>query len=97
MTITAKYQSRCPCCGELILPGTHVEWVRGQKAKHPGCARKAASQGQQWDGRATERQIAYAWSLLDQGRKHSDGWDPTYAELQKLTRKEISDLINDLR
>ena len=38
MIIKAMYQSICPRCGGRILPGTDVEYQRGQKAKHMQCA-----------------------------------------------------------
>jgi hypothetical protein len=37
MTITAKFESRCPKCGELIIPGSKVNWERGRPASHVAC------------------------------------------------------------
>lgn len=35
MTITAKYPSRCSCCGGAIKTGEQIEWSKGQ----PVCGR----------------------------------------------------------
>jgi len=43
MTITAKFASVCPCCGERIQPGTTVEWQRGSAARHVACSAGAAA------------------------------------------------------
>lgn len=37
MTITARYASTCPTCGQPITPGQAVEWERGAKARHTEC------------------------------------------------------------
>jgi len=37
MTITAKYASKCPHCGQTIQPGEQVEWTRGTPAAHTRC------------------------------------------------------------
>ena len=42
MTITAKYASTCPTCGQGIRPGDQVAWARGEKARHAACAGGAA-------------------------------------------------------
>lgn len=39
MLIVAKFNSTCPVCNEYINAGENVEWTKGQKAKHPSCAR----------------------------------------------------------
>jgi hypothetical protein len=36
-TITARYASICPTCGQAINPGDKVEWQRGAKATHTAC------------------------------------------------------------
>jgi hypothetical protein len=36
-SITAKYPSLCPLCGQPILAGTQVLWERGAKAIHTAC------------------------------------------------------------
>lgn len=38
MIITAKFASACPCCNNRITAGSKVEWSRGSKAMHLGCA-----------------------------------------------------------
>ena len=38
MTITAKFSTICPCCNGRIEAGTKVEWTKGSKARHVGCA-----------------------------------------------------------
>ena len=37
MTITAKFNSKCPICGKSILAGSKVNWEPGQKAKCTSC------------------------------------------------------------
>lgn len=39
MTITAKFSSVCPSCGQTISAGDQVEWMRGTQATHAGCKR----------------------------------------------------------
>ncbi len=102
MTITAKFQSRCPCCDRVINPGETIRWNKGEKARHIICdetspkAPKPRSQPST-TAKATQKQVGYANRLLDMGRTHSDGWNPTYEQLQQMTRKEISDFIDDIR
>jgi hypothetical protein len=38
MVITAKFDSKCPCCGLAIQVGSKVNWSRGVKASHASCA-----------------------------------------------------------
>ena len=38
MVITAKFNSRCPRCGQFISTGDEIEWERGKKATHAKCA-----------------------------------------------------------
>ena len=38
MTITAKFTSRCAACHQAIQPGTRIEWIKGQPARHTSCA-----------------------------------------------------------
>lgn len=43
MTITAKFRSTCPVCGQFIHAGDRVEWVKGTPAVHARCHGKAAT------------------------------------------------------
>lgn len=43
MLITAKFSSTCPCCLATIAVGSKVEWTKGSKAMHVGCAGKPAA------------------------------------------------------
>lgn len=38
MLITAKFASKCSCCGQSIAVGSKVEWSQGSPAKHVACA-----------------------------------------------------------
>lgn len=42
MIITARYASVCPVCRHAIAEGAQVEWSKGAKAMHPGCAADGA-------------------------------------------------------
>ena len=37
MVIRAKFNSRCPRCGNFINAGDEIEWERGKKATHVKC------------------------------------------------------------
>lgn len=37
MVIRAKFNSRCPSCGQFISAGEEIEWERGKKATHVEC------------------------------------------------------------
>lgn len=39
MIITAKFASCCPLCNGDLRVGDQVEWTKGEKAKHPSCAK----------------------------------------------------------
>jgi len=43
VTITAKFSSNCPDCGNRIEAGTQVNWTPGSKATHITCPAKAAA------------------------------------------------------
>lgn len=43
MIITAKFAAVCPCCSKSIEVGSKIEWSKGEKAKHTGCAGKATT------------------------------------------------------
>lgn len=50
MTITAKFASTCPACGQSIAVGQSIEWERGSKARHTDChAAPSASDGRKPD------------------------------------------------
>lgn len=36
--IVSAYRGTCPMCMRIIVPGTHILWQRGQKARHADCA-----------------------------------------------------------
>ena len=38
MVITAKFQSVCPVCSNVLKVGQKVEWTSGAKARHTYCA-----------------------------------------------------------
>lgn len=40
MTISAKFPSRCACCGGNIRVGEQIEWTKGSPAVHAGCVGK---------------------------------------------------------
>ena len=42
MVITAKFNSRCPRCGQFISTGDEIEWERGKKARHVECPNLSA-------------------------------------------------------
>jgi hypothetical protein len=37
MTITARFDSKCPTCSAWIHAGDRVEWTKGSKARHADC------------------------------------------------------------
>lgn len=37
MVIRAKFNSRCPKCGQYINAGDEVNWTKGEKATHVTC------------------------------------------------------------
>ena len=45
MIISAKFASVCPCCSSRIAVGSKIEWSKGSKAVHVGCAGKPAAAG----------------------------------------------------
>lgn len=45
MTITAKFESTCPTCNQVISIGASVNWERGGKATHVECPKGAALAG----------------------------------------------------
>jgi hypothetical protein len=42
MTISAKFASQCPVCGQRIYVGTKIEWSKGERARHTICPTGAA-------------------------------------------------------
>ena len=42
MTITAKFSTICPVCGQRIATGQKVNWIRGSAAQHVSCPVAAA-------------------------------------------------------
>lgn len=62
MTITAKFNSVCPCCGNRISAGEKVEWTKGSKAHHVACASKPGAKAVPNQSR-TERvyKSRYGW------------------------------------
>jgi len=46
MTITAKFNSKCPICGKQIHAGSKVNWEPGQKAKCVSCTESAGTPAQ---------------------------------------------------
>ena len=40
MIIVAKYESKCPHCGNQIKIGHKIDWNKGAKAIHVECLRK---------------------------------------------------------
>lgn len=43
MTITAKFASKCACCGGRIEAGEKIEWTKGMPAKHTACPSNPAA------------------------------------------------------
>jgi len=110
MTITARYQTRCPSCGLMIQVGDDIEWERGQKAAHVSCPTllsdgleldETQPQVDQAPGRpATDRQVRYALTLLSRMDEPLIGdafAPPTAEEVMSMSRSEISWLIDELR
>ena len=65
--ITAKFASVCPCCSNRITAGSKVEWSKGSKAMHLGCAAQpgaktaaASSPTRASDGRTSWERRDYA-------------------------------------
>ena len=46
MTITAKFNSKCPICGKQIQAGSKVQWQPGQKATCINCTESAGTPAQ---------------------------------------------------
>lgn len=37
MIIVAKFSSLCPACEQRIMPGSKIEWIKGEKGRHVEC------------------------------------------------------------
>lgn len=46
MTITARFSSQCPVCGQRIGKGSRVEWERGSMARHVECCGQTGGERQ---------------------------------------------------
>lgn len=108
MTITARYPGKCSKCGRSITVGEKIEWSRGSKAYHSKCpmesAKAAAMQPTKKSSgprlasskqKAVIRRASQDWFDIFDG---ASGYDihrgPTDAELDKMTSKEASGLID---
>jgi hypothetical protein len=58
MTITAKYASRCPDCGDSIHVGAQIEWKKGAPARHAACAGTGGTKSERAFSRARRRDDA---------------------------------------
>lgn len=107
MTITAKYSSKCATCGGAIRVGEKIEWSKGSPARHAAegmcqdrqttptpAAKKPAS-----TGRASQKQINYALSLIDRMDEPLIGdafSPPSAAQVERMGSREVSALIGML-
>ena len=78
MTITAKFDSKCPTCQGPIVAGEQVEWSKGTRARHQGCpAPQVAAPAQgagTYNGRplsteagtASAKQLSFLTSLVQE-------------------------------
>lgn len=81
MIITAKFASACPCCSSRIQPGSKVEWSKGSKAMHLGCASDpGAKTAARTPARSTRssnglgRRTGCSCGSQEGGSKDSDCW-----------------------
>lgn len=64
MTISAKFESTCPACRQLIAIGARVNWERGGKATHVECPKSAVLVGAIL-GQPAEQQAANISAMCD--------------------------------
>lgn len=89
---------KCPTKGTASDAIDKLIAAGGRKPTPP---RKASTSGR--PGKATDRQVTYALTLLRRVNWHDSDWGqdgssaPTEAELRRMSRQDISALIEDLR
>lgn len=66
MIITAKFPAVCPCCSGRINAGDKIEWSKGEKAKHVGCAGKPVT-------KSASAAPAYR-ARRPRGARYCEGW-----------------------
>ena len=87
MIITAKYDSKCPHCGNQIQIGQEIDWHKGAKAIHAECLRLI----EMAENKAIQHDYPAAWGK-------QPGVD--YPEPQKKSSKQkttppfVDDLLN---
>lgn len=80
MTITAKFSTICPVCGQRITTGQQVNWTRGSAAQHVSCPSAVGgsrdsliARASRGDTRAMDELDGYDMRALD--RKASRPYD----------------------
>lgn len=84
MTITARFDSKCPACSRWIHAGDSVEWTKGSKARHTDC--EAASP------EAQQARYADALAVIETNAKAYRASHPEWvATLTPITLDSMAD------
>lgn len=76
MKIQARFESRCPACGDRIQVGSTVEWSKGSAARHVDCQKARAERPVQAVAPAAPAKVARVPAEADAPYMAREKWAP---------------------